>query len=284
MSAPGLAYVQGRLVDLARAQVPLLDRGFLYGDGVFETMRAANGVVFRLEDHARRLARGTRALGLDESAEAGFRDAVAALVGAGTGAFGPDLYVRVTVTTGRLEEALEVAGEASVTGICRPYRPYPAHRRSEGVRLILSRERRDSRSAALGIKSISFLPHVSARREARAAGADDALLLNEHGRVAEATTANVFAVRGGVVHAPGESEGAVAGVTRTAVLELLRERGPAVVESLDVETLEGADEAWLTNTLGGVVPVRAFAGRPLGGGRDGLATSLASALEALIRA
>ena len=258
MSAPGLAYVDGRIVDLAEARVPLADRGHLLGDGVFETLRAIGGTAIELEAHARRLRHGLSVLGIDPEAEARSRAAVDALVRAGTAALGDDLYVRVTVTSG-----VDDARGGSVTGLCLPRATRSAPVRPEGIRLTLGRERKDSRSALAGVKAVSFLPHLTARREARARGADDAILLNEHGRVAEATTSNVLAVRDGVVHAPGRAEGALDGVTRATVLALVRGLGLTVEETLDLATLDRADEVWLTNSIGGVTPVGRYEGRAL---------------------
>ncbi|MEA3204312.1 MAG: branched-chain amino acid aminotransferase [Thermoplasmata archaeon] len=279
----GIAYVDGRTMDLATATVPLNDRGFLLGDGVFETLRTSNGRVFRLDGHAARLEAGLRAINLDGDLVGEFREAVAALVRDGAKAFGGELYVRVMVSTGPMEDVLETGRGVTVTGLCKKFKPYPMQYYSQGVDLVTSRERKDSRSALAGVKTLSFLPYVTARREAHGATAHDALLLNEHGRVAEATTSNAFALFDGKVHAPGEAEGAIPGVTRAAVLELVRDAGFVVEERLEVATLRKAEEVWLTNTTGGIVPVRQVDERRVGAGRGELTARLGHALEAAIR-
>lgn len=283
MAPSGIAYLDGRTQDLATATVPLNDRGFLLGDGVFETLRTSNGRVFRLDRHAERMEAGLRAVGLDGDLVGEFRQAVAALVQGGAQAFGGELYVRVMVSTGPMEDFLETNRGVSVTGMAKKFKPYPMQYYSQGVDLVTSRERKDSRSALAAVKTLSFLPYVTARREAHAATAHDALLLNEHGRVAEATTSNVFALHAGTVHAPGAAEGAIPGVTRGAVLDLVRDAGFPVEERLDVATLRSAEEAWLTNTTGGIVPVRQVDEQRVGGGRGELAARLGHALEAAIR-
>jgi branched-chain amino acid aminotransferase len=212
-----------------------------------------------------------------------FRQAVDALVAGGAKAFGGELYVRVMVSTGPMEDFLETGRGVMVTGLAKKFKPYPMQYYSQGVDLVTSRERKDSRSALANVKTLSFLPYVTARREAHAATAHDALLLNEHGRVTEATTSNVFALHGGTVYAPGEAEGAIPGVTRGAVLELVQDAGFPVVERLDVAQLRGADEAWLTNTTGGIVPVRQVDEHRIGAGRGELTARLGHALEAEIR-
>jgi branched-chain amino acid aminotransferase len=283
MAPQGIAYVDGRTQDLATATVPLNDRGFLLGDGVFETLRTSNGRVFRLEGHVQRLEAGLRAVNLDGDLVGEFRQAVDALVHDGAAAFGGELYVRVMVSTGPMEDVLETGRGVTVTGLCKKFKPYPMQYYSQGVDLVTSRERKDSRSALATIKTLSFLPYVTARREAHNATAHDALLLNEHGRVAEATTSNVFALFEGKVHAPGEAEGAIPGVTRAAVLELVRDAGFPVVERLEVGTLRKAEEVWLTNTTGGIVPVRQVDEKRVGAGRGELSSRLGHALEAAIR-
>jgi branched-subunit amino acid aminotransferase/4-amino-4-deoxychorismate lyase len=230
------------------------------------------------------MRRGLRAINLDESLESEFRDAVKALVKAGKAEFGGELYVRVMVSTGPLEDLLDTGRGVTVTGICKKFRPYPLVYYSNGVQLVVSRSRKDSRSPIAPIKTLSFLPYIMARREAHSATAHDALLLNEHDRVAEASTSNVFALADGKVYAPGEAEGAIPGVTRMAVLELLQETGHEVVESLPLDTLRRAQELWLTNTTGGIVPVTRFMDKPVGKGKKGeLTAQLSHALEAEIR-
>lgn len=284
MTSQGIAYIDGKVLELSKAKVPLHDRGYLLGDGVFETLRTSNGRPFRLDDHATRMKRGLRAINLDESLESEFRDAVKALVAQGKKEFGGELYVRVMVSTGPLEDLLDTGRGVTVTGLCKRFRPYPMQYYSNGVQLTVSRSRKDSRSPISAIKTLSFLPYIMARRDAHAATVHDAVLLNEHDRVAEASTSNVFALVDGTVYAPGESEGAIPGVTRAAVLELLEGTGHKVKGQLPLETLKRAQEFWLTNTTGGIVPVTRFMDKPVGTGRKGdLTSKLSHALEAEIR-
>lgn len=280
----GLGYVEGKVLDLAKATIPLNDRGYLLGDGVFETLRTVNGRVFRLDQHAERMKRSLNAIGLDEPVEGEFRAAVRALEKEGHRLYGGELYLRVNISTGPMGDFAEHERGVIVTGLCRKFKPYPMQHYSRGVHLITSRQRKFSQSPLSTVKSLSFLPHVAARREAMAATVHDAILLNEHGRVAEATTSNVFARVGDTVHAPGEAEGAVPGVTRAVVLDLVRDAGLEVVEELPVDVLRSAREAWLTNTTGGIVPFTRFDDRPIGNGeKDTLTARLGKAFETLLR-
>jgi branched-chain amino acid aminotransferase len=155
---------------------------------------------------------------------------------------------------------------------------------SNGVDVITSKQRKDSRSPISSVKTLSFLPYIAARREAHTAIVHDALLLNEADRIAEASTSNIFALHEGQVYAPGEEEGAIPGVTRGAVLDLLEGRGLRIRERLTTTTLHKAEEAWLTNTTGGIVPIKTFQDRPIGaGGRGKLTAELSRLLEAQIR-
>ena len=280
----GLGYVDGKVLDLAKATIPLNDRGYLLGDGVFETLRTVNGKVFRLDDHAERMRRSLKAIWLDEPVEEEFRAAVDALARAGRKAFGDELYLRVNISTGPMGDVAGSDRGIMVTGLTRKFKPYPMQYYAQGVHLITSKQRKDSRSPLSTVKSLSFLPHVAARREAHTATVHDAILLNEHGRVAEATTSNVFARIGETVHAPGAAEGAVPGVTRGLVVDLCKDNGLEVVESLTVEQLHGAREAWLTNTTGGIVPFTRFDDRPIGNGKkDNLTARLGKAFETMLR-
>lgn len=281
----GIAYVDGKVMDLAEARVPLLDRGYLLGDGVFETLRTSNGHVFRQDHHEARLRKGLKAINLEGEIVDEFRDALAAMVRAATPEFGGELYLRFMVTTGPQEDVLESGRGITTTGMAKKFKPYPMQYYSHGVQVVVSKvSRKDSRSPLSRVKSLSYLPHVAARREALSLTAHDALLLNEHGRIAEASTSNVFAVVDGRVHAPGEDEGAVAGVMRGAVLEAVREADLELVERLTLEDAARATEMWLTNTTGGLVPVTRFGDAPVGTGRKGdLTMQLSHAIEAELR-
>lgn len=284
MSA-GIAYVDGKVMDLAEARVPLLDRGYLLGDGVFETLRTANGHVFRQAQHEARLLKGLKVVNLEGEIVDEFRAAVDAMVREGTRLYGSELYLRFMVTTGPQEDVLESGRGITTTAMAKKFKPYPMQYYSHGVQVVVSKaSRKDSRSPLARVKSLSYLPHVIARREALSLTAHDAILLNEHGRVAEASTSNVFAVVDGRVHAPGEEEGAVAGVMRGAVLEAVAEAGLEVVERLTLDEAARATEMWLTNTTGGIVPVTRFGDDPVGAGLKGdLTTQLSHAIEAELR-
>lgn len=280
----GIAFVDGKAIDLKDARVPLNDRGYLLGDGIFETLRTANGEVFQRQRHQERLERGLRAIGLEPEIGDRVAEAIDTLVVTGRKHGDGELYLRINVTTGVMNDVAGTDAGVSVTGICKPFKPYPMQYYSHGVSLIASRFRLQHDSPLAGVKTLSFMPYVAARREAHSRTAHDAVMGNDAGRIAEATTSNIFARHGDIVFAPGPGEGAVDGVTRRVVLELVKDTGFEVVEALELQALESATEAWVTNTTGGVVPVTRFEKRPIGDGKKGdLCTRLGHAYEDLVR-
>lgn len=271
---------------LEAARVAIVDRGYLLGDGVFETMRAQDGLLLWEARHAARLRQGVEHLGLASSVAAQAMTAARDLVARVRTRLGSPFHVRLQVTTG-VGERLEGAPDGSaITALARPWPGRPPAADDAGLRLVVSavRKRRDDPLA--GVKTLSFLPHVHARREGAARGAHDALLLNDAGRVCEATTSNVLAVVGPRLHAPGPPEGAVDGVTRGLLLEAAAELGLRVEGTLPLDRLARADEVLLTNTVAGVMPVGEIVGHTpaLPGPRGATYRRLADAYAAQVRA
>lgn len=256
-------WIDGAWLDADAARIPVLDHGLLYGDGVFEGIRSHAGRLFRLERHLDRLARSATALRLQpnhprEEIEGACR-AMAERLGDG--------YLRLIVTRGDGDLGVDprscphartilIGGAIAVTDVAS---------QAHGARVITSSVRRPGPAAGEArIKSLNYLPSVLARLEARAAGADEALLLNDAGRVAEASAENVLCVHGDEVSTPPASEGALAGITRDALLELAARDGLTVRERpLALFDLRTADEVFLSGTGAGVVPVREIDGWPL---------------------
>lgn len=261
----GVVWVNGELVDAARAAVGVDDRGFLLGDGLFETMRAYGGRVFALREHLERLRRGAERIGLP--LPDGLADAVRATVTANGLA---DAAVRLTVSRGPGDGlAPPEAPAPTVVITARPYRPDPAWY-ERGLRAALARGRLDERRATAGLKQLGYLEAVVAVAEARAAGCDDALFLDTAGHLAEAAASNLFVVVGGEVLTPPLSCGVLPGITRAAVLRLAARRGWTALErALAPKSLGRATEAFLTSSLREIVPLVEVAGRAVGTGQPG---------------
>ncbi len=277
-------WIDGQVVDGADARVPVTDHGLLYGDGVFEGLRSYGGQVFRLERHLERLDVSARAIGLE------LPGGLAEIVRETRRAAGfDDSYIRLIVTRGSGPLGVDPTrcGPARVVCIVDRVALYPDDVVARGLDLVTVSARRASADVLdPGVKSLNYLPSVLAKREARLRGADEALLLNQQGRVAEAAVANIFALRAEVLCTPPASDGALEGITRGAVLELAASLGlPAEERSLGRVDLLAADEVFLTGTGARIVPVRSLDAVEIGRQRPGPVTAkLMAAFEDLVRA
>ena len=252
-------YINGDLVPAEEAGIPFDDRAVLYGDGVFETVRAYRGRPFRLERHLDRLEDGCRVLRLEppERTEE-IKNAVMSLLQENGLSEEGDAYVRITATGGPSTgpKMLERTGPTGLFIIARPYEGYPEHLYREGVSLVISGIKRNSSSPLSSLKSSNYLESLIARQEAIDQGADDAVMLTTAGNLAEATSSNLFMVREGNVLTPDIGCGFLPGVTREAVIELCGKLGitcTPVMAGTDV--LVSADEVFLTSSLMEVMPV-----------------------------
>jgi branched-chain amino acid aminotransferase len=267
-------WIDGRIVDGADARVPVTDHGFLYGDGVFEGIRVYARRVFRLERHLARLAVSARSIGLELP---GGLDRAREIILATARAFGADdAYVRFVVSrgVGALGVDPTTCPEPRIVCIVDHIRLYPAEKLERGIDLVTSSWRRPPPDVLdPRVKSLNYLNNALAKLEARRRGADEALLLNMAGHVAEATVANVFALTGGVLATPPATDGALEGVTRGAVLELAAREGIAAGErTLGRYDLLGAEEVFLTGTGARIVAVRSLDGELIGKGEPGPVT------------
>ena len=265
-------FLNGRFVERREAAAPALDRGLLYGYGLFETMRSYGGRVFRLEEHYRRLCEGAAVLDLPPPAFAldDLRVAIDALLRE-NGL--EDARIRLTVTAGPEN------GDGQVLLVATALTDYPQELYERGMAAVTSAIRRNETSPLSRVKSLNCLDNILAREDARRRGADHAILLNTRGFVAEGSASNVFLVSDGRLLTPGIESGALPGITRAAVIELAREAGIACAEGeVEATTLASAAEAFLTNSILGVMPLTRLDGRAVGGGRPGPTTRAISRL------
>lgn len=268
---PELVYLSGSMVRREEARISAMDGGFLYGYGLFETVRAYGGRVFRLGRHLERLARSADALGIPVD-PARLADAVMETLRANDLA---EARVRLTVSGGGGSAALDEAPwtEPTVLVVATRYRPLPEDVYRRGFRAVMSSIRRNSQSPLPSMKCTSFLESLLARRQARVAGADEAVCLNERGLVAEASMSNIFVVKDGRLRTPGVDSGILPGVTREAVLEMAAGAGIGREEGdITAHELFAADEVFLTNSVMELMPLTELAGRPVGSGVRGAVT------------
>lgn len=270
-------WLDGGLVERDAAAIPAFDRGLLHGYGLFETMRSYGGRVFRLEEHYRRLAEGasTIHIGLPLSLEE-LRAAIDVLLERNAL---PDARIRLTVTAGPVPEA----GEARPTIMLftTPLTDYPPELYERGMSAVTSAIRRNEISPLSRVKSLNYLDNLLAREEALRRGADHAILLNTRGLVAEGSSSNVFVVDGETLLTPDLASGALPGITRAVVIEIAPQAGLTVRErQVAPETLSGAEEAFLTGSVMGIMPLTRLDGAPIGSGRPGPKATLLRRLYA----
>ncbi|MCB2109201.1 MAG: aminotransferase class IV [Rhodobacteraceae bacterium] len=260
--------LNGELIAAADARIDPSDRGFLLGDGLFETMAVKGGVVRRLDRHLARLHEGVAILGIpieydDEQLSRLIADTAAANDLS-------DASVRLTLTRGPGPRGVMTPKDATPTLMITAV---PLAVLDGPVKLVIaSGTRRNEQSPLSRVKSLNYLDNILARREAAARDADDAILLNTQGRVAETSIANIFALIDGGLVTPPITDGALPGVARADVIALAR----AEEKTLSPLDLKRASEVFVTNALG-LRAVVAIDNQPVGDGETGLITQMLAA-------
>jgi branched-chain amino acid aminotransferase len=250
-------YLNGRVAPVEEARISPFDHGFLYGDGIFETMRVYDGVVYGFDEHLMRLGRSAALVEINPMlSDAQFKEAVGALIDVN----GLDnATVRITVSRGAGDFGLSprLCPKPTVFIAAVPFKPYPEEFRRAGVSVITARTRRNLLEALdTRIKSLNFLNNVLAKIEAERAGVFEALMLNHAGHLAECTVSNIFFVKDGAVRTPSSECGILEGITRGIVIDMARGAGFEVTEGeFSPAELYAADEVFLTNTTMEVMPV-----------------------------
>ncbi len=267
--------VDGRLVPPAEASVSVLDRGFLYGDAVFEVLRTYGRVPFALERHLERLAESARRalMALPVSLAELRREVETAISAANQ----RESLVRLMLTRGRAETLgldLELAGAPLRVVLVMELAEPPAELYEAGIGAItFPTERVGDGTRAAGAKLVNYLVAVLALDEAKRKGAKEALVLDARGNVTEGCTSNVFVVRDGALVTPPESAGILRGITRDTLLELASRASLSVEErELRRDELFSADEAFISSSIREVVPVVSVDGHAIANGRPGPVT------------
>ena len=279
-------WLDGEWHDRDTAKVSVYDHGLLYGDGVFEGIRVYGGKVFRLDEHVDRLYDSARALWLEVPIP---REELGRVIEEAVRRSGlVEAYVRPIVTRGVGDLGLDPRKcvRPSVIVIVDAIRMWSAELYDRGLNVITAATPIPHReSLSPRVKSLNYLAHILARIEGINAGADEVLMLDSAGHVAEGSGENVFVVRDRVIRTPPAWSGILRGVTRDAVIELARGAGydlrEEVLNRYDIYT---ADEAFFSGTAAEVVAIRALDGRAVGAGRRGPVTAdLAERYRALTR-
>jgi branched-chain amino acid aminotransferase len=269
-----LIWLNGKLVPKSEARVSVFDHGLLYGDGVFEGIRIYNGRIFEPDAHIERLYESAKAIRLTIPIEP--KAWVDAIYQTAKANGFTDCYVRAVVTRG--------AGPLGISPvkchspecfiICDSLDLYPRELYEKGMSVITCSVTRNHPNAlSARIKSLNYLNNILGKLEAIDAGVPDAIMLNVDGHVAEATAANIFVVRKGVLATPSVECGLLEGVTRNVILRLAKELGiPTEERVLPRHDLYIADECFLTGTGAEVMPVTQIDRRPVGDGKVGPVT------------
>ena len=260
-----IAWVEGRIVPAAEARVPILDHGFLFGDGVFEGIRVTERGIFRLDDHMKRLSTAGLATGIGSPEVFEKAREVAC---ESTRAWGRrEGYLRLIVSRGVGALGIDPASCPEPAIVCIAAGPIAVdpEKEARGLSMITSSLRRPAADVLdPRVKSQNYLNNVLAKREASQRGADDALVLNAQGLVAEASATNLFVLAGSRLETPPVTDGALEGLTRRTVLEIGADLGLDVRErSLGRFDLYAADAVFLTGTRAGLVPVGSLDGSPI---------------------
>src|SRR5947209_7776175 len=268
-------YIDGRFFAEQDAKVSVFDHGLLYGDGIFEGIRFYNGRVFRLDEHLDRLWDSARSICLEvPMSQRAMTEAVLETTRQNDLRDG---YVRLIVTrgVGNLGLNPEQCKTPSVIIITAQIALYSEEMYKRGLTVVTVATRRTNPSALNpAVKSLNYLNNVMARIEANQAHADEALMLNDEGNVAECTADNVFIVKRGQIFTPPITAGALRGITRAVVFEIAAETGIKVSETdITRHDVFIADECFLTGTAAEIIPVVKADGRPIGTGKPGPITA-----------
>jgi branched-chain amino acid aminotransferase len=275
MPIRGAVYVNGSITPAAEAVIPVYDHGFLYGEGIYETLRTYEGVPFLYDRHVTRLRASAAHLALDVPfADSALLDAINETVAAAGDM--EEAYIRVLLTrgVGELTYDLRSTPSPSLVIIVKPLDETPARMLTDGISIsLVSILRNHPGSVNPIIKSNNLLNNALAMQEANRRGGEEGLMCNYRGELSECSQSNFFLVRGGIARTPRTQAGLLEGITRAFLFDVGRDVGVEVKdETLRPEDLATADEAFITSTTRELSPVTRIDDRPVGNGRPGPVT------------
>ncbi len=264
------AYVDGKYVPKDEASISIYDHGFLYGDGIFEAIRAYDGNVFKLREHIDRLYESAKSIKIDIpfSREEFSRLVIDVLRKNGL----TNSYIRIVISRGRGRMGVDPRNctKPTIVIMVEPREPLFGGNVKGISAIVASMRRTPSWSLDPRIKTLNYLNNIMAKIEAIEAGVEEAIMLNEEGCVAETSTENIFIVKSGTVITPHPSQGLLRGITRDAVINVAKELGYTVEERpMTVHELYNADEVFVTGTAAELVPIVKISGRKIGEEKPG---------------
>jgi len=263
---PELAYVNGKILPIEKAVVPIEDRGYQFADAVYEGIASYNGNLFYLDAHLDRLERSMRALSFPAVSRDRISEAILELFER-AGIARAFIYLQISRGVAPRNHAFPDAAEVQLIITIRPVNEIPEKIKKEGAAAVTTR---DLRWGRCDVKTVQLLPNVTAKQKALEAGAHDAIFVAEDGVVREATSSNVFIVVKGEAVTHPLTPRILPGITRAVIIDICKEIDLPVTETFfKVEKLYGADEVFLTGTTTEVLPIVKVDGRVVGNGLAG---------------
>ncbi len=268
-------WMNGKSVDIGNAKISVFDRGFLYGDGIFETMRCYGGKVFGLDEHMNRLFRSLDIMRINLPYNK--KDLEKAIYKTLRTNKLKDAYIRLTITRGEGIFSLSHDGrfKPNVFILVKDFKGYPNRIYERGISVVIAKTRQNEYSPVSKIKSLNFLNYIIARLEAEESGAREAILMNTRGYIAEASSSNIFLVKRSRIITPSLDSGILSGITRAFIIKIAMQQKIIVKEKLvKYRELLDTDEIFLTNSIAEVLPVTRIGTKKVGDGRPGTLTKL----------
>lgn len=281
-----LVYIDGKYYPKSQAKISVYDHGLLYGDGIFEGIRAYDGIVFKLKEHIDRLYRSARAIMLNIPLTK--EEMINAVLEALRKNNLRDAYIRLVVTRGVGDLGLDPrkCQKPTVIIITDVIKLHSSEAKEKGIRAMIVWVKRDPVDATSHeVKSLNYLNSILGKIEANLAGFDEAICLDKNGYISEGVAENIFIVTRGKIMTPPTSTGALVGITRDVVMKLAEKLGYPVIENTITPTdLFTADEAFFTGTAAEIVPIIEVNKRKIGNGKPGPITQrLMQEFEKVIR-
>jgi len=277
MAKKNMVYLNGKFVDSKKASVSIFDHGLLYGDGVFEGIRAYEGIVFKLKEHMKRLYESAESIRLNISLSS--KDMIKAVLATLKKNKLKDAYIRLIVTRGVGDLGLDprkCKGKGSIIIIADKIILYPKTFYDNGLSIITAKTRRNSPTAIHPkVKSLNYLNNILGKIDAIDAGVNEAIMLTDDGYVAECTGDNLFIIKKGKLITPIASIGLLEGITRDTVMRIASKLGIQVIEKkFKLNEVYKADECFLTGTAAELIPVVKVDKKIINNGKPGPVTAV----------
>ncbi|MFH1825738.1 MAG: aminotransferase class IV [bacterium] len=267
-------YLNGKIVPIAEAKISILDRGFFYGDGVFESLRTHQGQPFLLDEHLKRLLKAAKSIKLKKIPS--FRSLKLAVIKTLRANKLKESYIKIIFTRGESQghglDAANTIGKPTMIILVEPVKDLTKKAYEVGLKAIISTIMRTD-VPSTRIKSLCYLDAILAKMEAKKHGADEAFFIDKNGNLTEGTVSNVFIVKFDTIYTPPLTSPLLAGITRKLAIKLAKESAFRVIEkAVSPKELYTADECFITSSGAGIVPIAKVWNKKIGKGRRGYVT------------